>query len=65
MGRLLSYMAVFVLGFTACAVVINRLPPYQGTPAAAPARPRWRRTAPPAVISAAGALHGGGRGDAG
>src|SRR5712691_7581372 len=25
-------MLVFVLGFTACALVVNRLPPYRGTP---------------------------------
>ncbi len=31
-------MLVFVLGFTACAIVVNRLPPYQGTaPALSPA----------------------------
>jgi len=28
--RLLSYTGVFFIGFTACAVVVNRLPPYQG-----------------------------------
>lgn len=33
MARLISYTFVFVLGFTACAVVINRLPPYQGVTA--------------------------------
>jgi S1-C subfamily serine protease len=36
MARLISYTLVFILGFTACAVVINRLPPYQGVPAATP-----------------------------
>jgi serine protease Do len=34
MARLLSYLLVFLLGFTACAWVVNRLPPYQGTPEA-------------------------------
>ena len=38
MARLLSYAVVFVLGFTACALVVNRLPPYQGTPAGATTR---------------------------
>lgn len=33
MGRLLSYTVVFCLGFTVCAMVVNRLPPYQGVPA--------------------------------
>ena len=37
MARLLSYLLVFVLGFTACALVVNRLPPYQGAPSATPA----------------------------
>src|SRR5436309_1368846 len=32
MARLLSYTLVFILGFTVCAIVVNRLPPYQGTP---------------------------------
>src|SRR4051794_694853 len=34
--RLLSYTLVFCLGFAACAMVVTRLPPYQGLPVAAP-----------------------------
>jgi S1-C subfamily serine protease len=34
--RVLSYTTVFCLGFTACALVVHRLPPYQGTPPAVP-----------------------------
>src|ERR1043166_2237874 len=37
MARLLSYVLVFVLGFTACAMVIHWLPPYQGGHLPAPA----------------------------
>jgi S1-C subfamily serine protease len=33
--RVLSHTLVFCLGFTACAFVVNRLPPYQGSPDAA------------------------------
>jgi serine protease DegQ len=35
MVRLVSYILVFILGFTACAVIVNRLPPYQGSPRSA------------------------------
>jgi S1-C subfamily serine protease len=35
-GRVLSHTLIFFLGFTACAVVVNRLPPYQGMPALPP-----------------------------
>jgi S1-C subfamily serine protease len=38
MARLLSYTLIFLLGFTACAVIVNRLPPYQGASSADPAR---------------------------
>src|SRR5215212_201913 len=34
--RLLSYTLVFCLGFAACAIVVNRLPPYQGVTDAKP-----------------------------
>jgi S1-C subfamily serine protease len=51
MARLISYTVVFILGFTACAVVMNRLPPYQGSPATtAPASlATYRPTAPTAA----------------
>jgi serine protease Do len=53
MVRFLSYTSVFVLGFTACAIVVNRLPPYQGVPAAAPASASlasFRATTPPPLV---------------
>ena len=30
--RMPSTTLVFILGFTVCAVIVNRLPPYQGSP---------------------------------
>src|SRR5947209_7719815 len=36
MLRLISYTLVFIFGFAACAVVVNRLPPYHGAPATPP-----------------------------
>lgn len=48
MARLISYIVIFVLGFTACALVIHGLPPYQGTPAVNPrASLAAYRTLPP------------------
>src|SRR6266852_6379944 len=43
-------MLVFILGFTACAVIVNRLPPYQGTPPVASTAPALATYHAPAVL---------------
>jgi S1-C subfamily serine protease len=43
-------MLVFVLGFTACAVVVHRLPPYQGAPPIARAAPSLASFRPSTVL---------------
>src|SRR5229473_6295146 len=43
-------MLVFILGFTACAVIVNRLPPYQGTPPVASTAPSLATYRAPAVL---------------